>query len=100
MNREIVKLSTLGEYVKPYLAFEGGIYEDKERTYEEVNEEVTYRDMEKGYEDITKVYKRVSDGKYFKWSYSYSPHVGLIDYACSEELVEVFPEQVTITTYV
>ena len=73
-EREVVLLSTLDEiniHAAHRLAYEGGLWSDDDvMLYEEVDDEVTYTDLEKCYQRVTKTFMRVSDGKYFQWSYN------------------------------
>lgn len=64
--------------------------------FEFISEEVTYYDLEKGYEDTDTVIKRISDGKYFKGSWMHSYY---LDDEYPDEFEEVFPKEKTITIY-
>jgi hypothetical protein len=84
-----------------YLAHEGGIRDEEgNKIYKEVSGKTVYTDLEKGYEDMQMIYKRISDGKFFKWNYSYSPHCS-VEEMCDPEMIEVFATTKTIqvTTY-
>ena len=102
--REIVLISDLidkyGKDVLSCLAYVGGVYEQEEPynpIYEEVEEKIIYTDLEKSYENITKVFKR-NDGKFFKWDYMHSPYVDIEDH-CNKKLIEVFPYTYEETGY-
>lgn len=115
MEREIIKLPR--ELIAPILCpdiFEEEEYnkyfkidadEDPDLSKEEWNiwnnfeivfEEITEYDLEKSYEVIETVVKRISDGKYFKgiWIRSYYRNDSY-----PTELEEVFPKEKTITIY-
>lgn len=113
MEKEIIKLSQ--ELIAPILCpdvFEEDEYnkyfkidEDPDLSKEEWNiwnnfeivfEEITEYDLEKSYEVIETVVKRISDGRYFKgiWTRSY---YGNDSYPA--ELMQVFPKEKTITVY-
>jgi hypothetical protein len=97
--REIVLLSTLGEDADSCLAWEDGIYDEKTSkfVYEEVDEDITYTDLDRCYQEVTKVFQRSCDNKYFQWSYIYSAHHGLREY--DKQLTEVFPYTHEVTGY-
>jgi hypothetical protein len=61
-----------------------------------ITDELIYYDLEKGYEEIETIVKRLSDDKYFKinWFKSYYN-----ENKYDNELIEVFPEEKTITIY-
>jgi len=64
--------------------------------FEQVHEETTYWDLEKAYNEITVILKRISDNKYFKGNYT------LYYYDCNiydTTLLEVFPREKTIIVY-
>ena len=64
--------------------------------FEVVNENVTYYDLEKSYEEKDTIIKRKSDGKYFKayWTEGYHHNY------YPTKIKEVFPREVTTITYV
>ena len=115
MEREIIKLSQ--ELTAPILCpdileeddydkyfkidFSGEPDLNKEEwnvwnNFEIVSDEVIRYDLEKAYEVIETVVKRISDGRYFKgiWTRSY---YGNDSYPA--ELMQVFPKEKTITVY-
>ena len=61
-----------------------------------ITEEVTYYDLEKRYEEIKTIIKRLSDDKYFRidWVKTYYRNNEYPD-----TIEEVFPKQKTITVY-
>jgi hypothetical protein len=64
--------------------------------FEFIEETQTYFDGEKGYCDYEVIIKRLSDNKFFKGQHTdYGKHEGSVN----KVWVEVFPKQITITTY-
>ena len=64
--------------------------------YTEISSEITYTDLEKGYQELRVIFKRNLDNTFFVINY-------LDSYDSSEflesEATEVFPKQVTTTIY-
>lgn len=72
--------------------------------YEEYNymvDEVTYSDLEKGYQENKMVLQRKSDGKFFQVEYNTSPQHSITDINHYNPLIgyEVFQKTKTITYY-
>lgn len=67
--------------------------------YKEVQSNVTYSDLEKGYQDKDHIFKR-SDGKFFKIECSWTPNC--YHKECDQidsDLEEVVPKEKVITVY-
>lgn len=105
MEREIINLS---EYEIVPILNEYGIedreYWDEEKdtiksgvwdNFELIDSEIGYVDLEKGYEEIRVIVRRISDNKFFKGFYIYSPYFTEYD----TTLIEVYPKTTTITIY-
>ena len=67
--------------------------------FEYVKEKVSYTDIPKGYQDIDVIVKRVSDDKYFKFTYCNSDYVSFDETNNDIFAEEVFPKKVTKTIY-
>lgn len=91
-RQEIIDLSDIDETRKRNLLREG--YYDDEYTL--VYDDVTYSDLEKGYQTYDFVLKRM-DGKYFMGEYNYSHHWDDIDQI--GKLAEVLKKSKVITYY-
>jgi hypothetical protein len=101
MNREKIKLS---EHLLRSLLDQG--YEDYDENedleFEFIEENETYSDLEKGYEDYEVIIKRISDNKYFKFEYSQSPYHSIFDEALGglpSVAHEVFPKTIKQIIY-
>lgn len=105
MEREILNFT---EYeIKPILyeyGLEEGEYWDQETDtikegpwddFEIIETTVEYTDLEKAYENRRVIVKRISDGKFFEGSFTFSYR----DNYYNTDLTEVFPREVTITIY-
>lgn len=102
-NREEVELSE--HYLRSLLDEEyEGYIEDEEFEYEYIQDDVSYVDLDKSYEDHEVVIKRTSDGKYFKFGYSsssyhdiFSEGMGWDGFPAKAE--EVFPRTIEVIVY-
>lgn len=90
MEREKTKISEK--------EFDDTIYEGSSIIWEEMYRETNYVDLNKGYEDIKIILKRIIDGRFFKFEYSDGGSEGIFtDFPIEGE--EVFPKEKTITIY-
>jgi len=64
--------------------------------FEYITEIVTYYDLDKSYEELETIVKRLSDGKYFKISWFKSNYV---NNNYDDKLIEVIPREITKTIY-
>lgn len=71
--------------------------------WEEVNRETVYADLEKGYEEIEIILKRLTDDKYFKFTYTDSPYHDVGSYRLGVNFPldgkEVFPKTIETIIY-
>lgn len=105
MKREVLNFT---EYeIKPIIdeyALEQDEYWDQEtdninegpwNDFEIIETSVSYTDLEKAYEDRRVIVKRLSDGKFFEGSFTFSYHTNYYN----TTLTEVFSREVTVTIY-
>jgi hypothetical protein len=74
------------------------IIEGDSEEYDEEDREVEYYDLEKGYEDMKLVAKRLSDDKFFLFDYTCGDGEGIIS-KFPIEGKEVFPRTISTTIY-
>lgn len=72
--------------------------DDKILEYEYIDEDVCYTDYGKGYSDMSLIFKRCFDNKYFK-VYFTAFSDGVYENLNELEACEVFPKTITINIY-
>ena len=101
MNKEKIELSE--HLLRSLLDQDYEDYDENEDLgFEIIEENETYSDLEKGYEDYDVIIKRTSDNKYFKFEYSQSPYHSIFDEALGglpSIANEVFPKKIKKIIY-
>lgn len=105
MNRETAVLEVLDQMDEDFDEIDyisDILHGCSDSAWEYIQSEVTYRDMEKSYEDKRTILRRKSDGKYFAFEWCHSSYIAINEYGeWPLKGQEVFPvtKTVTITTY-